>query len=320
MMSLDISWTAPVTGAHGGDLDPKGITYQIYRYNSSGAASGWQLIDETAALTYTFNFPDNEPQDYVQLGVLPCNSIGDSGRIATVQDIMGPPYKLPLNEDFESNAGPAINPWIIYSTGNGKTDWGFGPLSQFMSGGKGNGIICTPSESGTSGRLGIPRFSTSGVTDIRFTLELYGGPNSVPATIYGLRPGMDSAEKITEMKSSSTLEKVIVTLPEEWDNQGWIQLYLEATFPTEEGVLGIESLEITGNKSGVTEISSDSEAGIYHSGKEMVFKGLPGETYCIFSSSGIMLSTGVIESDIQRIPVPEGIIIARAGSYSLKTN
>ncbi len=29
MMSLDISWTAPVTGAHGGDLDPKGITYQI---------------------------------------------------------------------------------------------------------------------------------------------------------------------------------------------------------------------------------------------------------------------------------------------------
>ena len=57
MMSLDISWTAPVTGAHGGDLDPKGITYQIYRYNSSGAASGWQLIDETAALTYTFNFP-----------------------------------------------------------------------------------------------------------------------------------------------------------------------------------------------------------------------------------------------------------------------
>ena len=50
----------------------------------------------------------------------------------------------------------------------------------------------------------------------------------------------------------------------------------------------------------------------------MVFKGLPGETYCIFSSSGIMLSTGVIESDIQRIPVPEGIIIARAGSYSLK--
>ncbi len=52
MMSLDISWTAPVTGAHGGDLDPKGITYQIYRYNSSGAASGWQLIDETAALTH----------------------------------------------------------------------------------------------------------------------------------------------------------------------------------------------------------------------------------------------------------------------------
>ena len=320
MMSLDISWTAPVTGAHGGDIDPKEITYQIYRYNSSGAASGWQLVDETAALTYTFNFPDDEPQDYVQLGVLPCNSIGDSGRIATVQDIMGPPYKLPLNEDFESNAGPAINPWIIYSTGNGKTDWGFGPLSQFMSGGKGNGIICTPSEPGTSGRLGIPRFSTSGVTDISFTLELYGGPNSVPATIYGLRPGMDSAEKITEMKSSSTLEKVIVTLPEEWDNQGWIQLYLEATFPTEEGVLGIESLEITGNKSGVTEISYDSEAGIYHSGKEMVFKGLQGETYCIFSASGIMLSTGVIESDIQRIPVPEGIIIARAGSYSLKTN
>ena len=117
---------------------------------------------------------------------------------------------------------------------------------------------------------------------------------------------MDSAEKITEMKSSSTLEKVIVTLPEEWDNQGWIQLYLEATFPTEEGVLGIESLEITGNKSGVTEISSDSEAGIYHSGKEMVFKGLPGETYCIFSSSGIMLSTGVIESDINGFPFLKG--------------
>lgn len=318
MMSLDISWTAPVTGANGGDIDPDGITYQIYRYNASGAAAGWKLVGESKTTSYTFEMAADEPQDYVQLGVLACNSLGDSGRIVTVQEVMGPPYKLPVTENFESSNGASINPWIIYPVGDVDADWGFGPLAEFMNGGKGIGIICTPSGAGAHGRLGMPRFSTSGASDISLTLELYGGVNSVPVTIYGLRPGMDSPEKIAEMKAASTLEKVTAILPGEWADQGWVQLYFDASFPNEKDVLGIESLEIKGKISGIDEILSGSDAGIYASGHGVVFKGLRGETYSIYSASGMLLSTGVIAGDNQRIEVPEGIIIARAGSHSLK--
>lgn len=320
MMSLNLSWDAPENGANGGVIIPGQVTYTVFRYVQDVSDNAWQMVAETGKeKSFTYTLEKGSGQEYVMLGVLAANQKGDSGRIVTVGDVVGTPYRLPMSDDFEDQSGSSLAPWIIYAPASDYTaDWGFGNLAEFVPGGNGGGVIATASKDGAKGRLGIPRFSTKGKKNISLSLDLYTGTDAAGLEIYAGRAGHAEVERIGTLSGDGGFMMLSLTLPEEYADCGWVQLYIDASFASARQVLGIASLSVDGETAGVREGLMDSAGNIYGGRGEVVFIGNDGGNYRICRMDGTPVLSGRVEGERMSVALERGLYVAEVGALRRK--
>ncbi len=320
MMSVNMSWEAPLTGYNGGYINPADMTYDIYQMVYSTQGSGWQMIDSTTELNYTFSLPAESEQQMVQLGVVSKNNKGDCGRVVSALELLGKPFELPIHETYSGKDGFDYYPWIIYSpTDAYNADWGVGYFSQYIQGEEGFGVIGTGNVLGAYGRLGMPRFSTAGMADIDMIIHLWEGKDAantkVLASAYGL---MDPVE-LYATKTSDKFNEITIRFPEQFDNRGWVQVYFDSQFASSASIAGIGEISINGKKSSIAEVY-DGSPRFEVQGLEGAIRisGYRGLTYGIYDVDGRNVASGELTAEVEIKSLAQGLYIVRLSDRSVK--
>lgn len=290
MMGATMSWDAPQTGFNGGTIDPNRTNFQIFAYLPVEGKYVWQLLDETTRTSYTWRAQTGMEQMLIQLGVLARNATGDSGRIAAETIYVGTPYDIPADEDFEDLPNLSFSPYIIYTpNGDYAAEWGFGNFEDYLGFGDGNGIIADTSVSGTRGRLGLPRFSTLGMENVSVSFGLYAGSDAAEVSILAETYDEDIPAVVATSAGLSGWGPLTFDLDSEYLNQPWVQLYVEALFPSRLSVVAISDISISGS----------SGVGLLPTADGLMIKGL---------RNGVVLESK--ERNHVRIMSPSGLTIA----------
>lgn len=115
-----LTWDAPTEGVNGGYVNPEDFTYTIYKYDASNYSSPYTALGEVKGETSVditiLDAP--EAQDQYVFAATAKNGQGESD-YAKTSIVLGEPYTLPFNEEFNVN-GLDHAPWIIISGKNGQ--------------------------------------------------------------------------------------------------------------------------------------------------------------------------------------------------------
>lgn len=223
-----LTWSKPSeVGQHGGYVNPDDITYNIY------SVSGIQYtkIASTRDLKFTWRCATPTQMAY-RVGPSATNRMGESVDSRFVLEALGDPYEIPIVDEL-STTGFGMSPYNFMTVGEFEpSHWenvsgmnGLGIGDGIMTQG---GFACY-SESGDSGwgELIVPKFTTKGVSKASFRIRFWDYKDCPKVSIYGRRSGHLDLEKIGDIvvnrPAKGTWEEGIVSLPEEYTNQGWVQ-------------------------------------------------------------------------------------------------
>lgn len=319
MLSMTMTWDAPGRGANGGLVDPDKLEYIIYNYVESGLSGGYVEIARTSETTYTYSVEPGTEMNFVQLGVVASNDKGDNGKIRTVYELLGTPCQLPMTEDFVKGA-PLYVPWLIFTPDSRyDADWGVGDLADFIPGEEGFGIIGTGNAAATRGRLGMPRFSTRGLKDVKVAVELWSGANAAPTSILAEAFGSAAPVEVGASEKGEGFRKYTFLLPEEFNNRGWVQLYVDSEFATPDLLAAVSSIFIFGQKSGVEGIASD-EAGFRLVAGDgcLCIEGAAGKCVTVCRPDGSIVKVMKSAPDSLMLNLPGGIYMISCGGKTIK--
>lgn len=317
MMGMTLTWEAPTEGFNGGYIDPQKLTYQIYRYISSNSGSGWQPIGETSDCSFNFRCEKGAEQDLVNIGVLASNSKGDSGRVKSVSELLGTPYPLPMLEKF--NGGLTYLPWIIYTPDSSyDSDWGMGDFEDFIPGAtEGFGIIGNGNKPNSNGRLGIPRFSTLTMNEVKVSFIFSPTPLTAETRILAECNDGEAPLSLGNFPMEAGKSQVTFTLPDKMLDKPWVQLYIDSKFPTTSDFIGISEISIAGDHSSVE--NPETEKFTISSGKGYVqINGADLPAISVFTLSGIKTADVKAGMNNGKINLAPGAYILCIGTKSYK--
>lgn len=190
-MSVTLSWTLDPTGANGGPVDPKGVTYNVYQLVSSESGYGWLPIVTGHTDTQITISTQNATQMAVDLMVSAQNSAGESdGALeSSASVVLGKPYPLPVYDDFDGkNLLDGVN--FGYPTADYTAGWALDDpaiLGSDAADDNQAALICGAQEEGaTKGQFISPKFSLSGSTHprIELTVFCYSGTPTTDVYLY----------------------------------------------------------------------------------------------------------------------------------------
>lgn len=124
---VEITWTAPTIGAHGGYIDPSKLTYGVGRVDLE-----WGTVydvNELTGFSITLTPDIAQRQDMVYYAVSALNDEGQGGWIMTNPVVKGEPYEMPMRESLAGLA-PSVLPWMLIDN-NGDGRWAPGIGSQY---------------------------------------------------------------------------------------------------------------------------------------------------------------------------------------------
>ena len=315
MLSMTLTWDAPLIGYNGGVLDTKSISYDIYALTDTGAGYGWAQIGTTTQTGCIYSVEEGSEQQIVQVGVLAKNELGDSGRLQTVIELLGTPYTLPMNETFPPQTGYDCPPWVIYSpTKEYDADWGIGEFSSFVPGVDGFGIIGNGNVPGAKGRIGFPRFSTAGMDRVDVSMLLWGGENAAGSVLLGYGYGMTEPIEIAKSVQGEGMVTLNAVMPESLLNLPWVQLYIDADFPKTTSIILLDEISVNGELSGISDVETGSR--FIRPGKGTLrIGGKEGDIFCIYSLSRLLVKRGMIGKEPVTLSLPKGVyVVSHAGS------
>lgn len=113
MSALNLSWDAPVTGAHLGYIEPEKVTYRIVRNDNTVVAENLtepKFTDSKFARLLNYAYT-----------VYAVNATGETGA-ESASAIIGPAVELPLDQTFE-NAAQVLNRWTTIDANNDTFSW-----------------------------------------------------------------------------------------------------------------------------------------------------------------------------------------------------
>lgn len=320
MLSMTLNWE-PVTEADDGEsyVNPETVVYDIYRLD---VGTGRWILHQSGIQdhTYKFGLESGSYQEIAMLGVLSRNEAGDNGELVTAMEILGTPYELPIEEDFDDDGNIYSNPWLttyLY----GESSWGLYYNSDVTGDRNDTGIsMISRGENGAISRLGTPRFTTKDLENASMTLEFLNNTNRpyvrILAEMYGEEP-----EIIGEINSndfSKRLEKVTVTLPEKYLDKEWIGLFIETEFYDDSQILAIESISIEGGSSSVSAIDADDVRIKPEKGRIRV-SGLNGQEVTVTDINGRTAGRKVMSNEAV-FNVENGIYIVTSGKHKAKVS
>ena len=321
MLGFELHWEAPTDGEDGGYINAQEVEYELYTYDQTW---GWQKALDlgTGVTSYTYTVPVGTEQDLFRMGIVTKNIAGEGSRVTGLTAILGVPYTLPMGEIFEGSSDDPfqINPWTYYTPAdayNGQR-WSVEKVSTLSSDWTDittSALVGTQSNATGKGKMGMPCFTTAGITDAEILLDAWTGKNAASISITGKAAGMDNEIEVGTIPAGNGWRKVTLPLPEEFNDKGWVQLYIVANYKTAADMCIIESIDVTGT-SGIegTTLTSGQAAGA----KGFIeITGFEGENISIYSIDGKTVKTFTSDGS-NSITAAAGIYIVQAGKNIFK--
>ncbi|MDE6402684.1 MAG: hypothetical protein K2K86_02615, partial [Muribaculaceae bacterium] len=179
--------------------------------------------------TWEFTVPDASKQDMFMFGVVSKNAVGTCEEMNSFMIHLGKLYTLPLVETFPTS-GQAVDfkePLSIEHLSYLQSTWGFvdpRDMDEDAANSTANALACM--WDGES-QLLLPRFSTTGMNNVKLNLNLYTG-NLAPSlvTVYATSPAleMEPVAQFAPESGRGPWENKLVSLPAMCQNQPWVQI------------------------------------------------------------------------------------------------
>lgn len=321
MSGLTMTWN-PVTisAEKDGYLNPSTVTYSVYRLIQTSFGNYWEPVAENITeCQYTYTVAEGEAMAVTGIGVASANEAGNCGQLNYTMAYLGTPYSLPIEEAFTDNQ-LSTNPWVVYTPDRDYTGvWGANMLEYLLHiPGVDPETLCfaATGAEGKKARMGIPRFSTKNADDVYLTFDTYTGKASADLTVLAICHGLSAPVKICDIIHGDKEEIASVTfkLPSQFTDKDWVEIYLDASFPTDESV-GIMTRFAATTESGLITSFDTSSTRIIRGGiGKIIFKGHASEAMSVTTIDGRVVETGIVPDNDYEITTAPGIYIARAGT------
>lgn len=311
-LSLYLTWPEVNESDEGDYIDPENVVYDIYLYITNW---GWELYDEgVTENSYTYNA---DIQEYVTIGVMSRSAAGTNGYIEYTSNVVGPAYGLPIEENWDGNGEYRYEPWLFNSFDNAEEPYA-AIYSSTMFGDAGSDMYCLVIQggAGAKGQLDSPYFSTKGCSNITFVADVCGDFDLPKVTVLASAEDIEMKEVGTIVQNEAGFSNVSVTLPDEFSNKNFVNVYLQYEFENGDEVLIIESLSITSG----SEIVSVANDGVKIAGGKSVVNvsGLNGENVTVADVNGRVVAKSAKAQKSASFPVEKGIYVVKAGDKNAK--
>lgn len=319
-MSTKLSWTPPVEGGEDGPIGDT-FFYTVWYY-----ADGWQHLQNVGwdELEAEVELPADAEQQILMLGVMALNAAGQSDYISSLACVLGTPYTLPMNEtfpDYMETYSPIVQ--IRPSEEYNGTYWQVNDPAEIAA------LFANPSKVAYIGyigqegvtsarsRISLPKFSTVGTSDIKFTLTYWAGLYEAPFTLLAGKHGMDTPEKIGDFPTGKGWISNSLYIPESFNGEKWIELFLDNRFDSANNFALFSGYSISG-VSAVESLQSENNGGIFVSGGMLHVAGFAGEQLIVTDIQGNTVVSVKELEDIAGFVLSPGIYVAKAGSITRK--
>lgn len=322
MRSATISWPAVTEAEDGGFINPATIEYDIYMlgYNQYGDQI-WTLFDTCGTETsYVFN-AENQDLHYLAIGSR--NEAGDNGRIFWTSFLAGPPFSLPMSENFEDGY-VTTTPWLSYAIDETYTaSLGASALydiSPRWSDSNDYALVMYSDEDNTNGLIGIPRFSTENMEEVTIEMEVLTGSEAPDIILYGDYPDSEGLVYIGSVTDNEDdLTTVSFKLPAELNGHKWVQVYILCRFPQSDKIFVLNSISVNGTETSVSvDGINTSDKNVYGGKEEILIKGYEGCDLEVITIEGRKILQVKAETDVATLSIDKGIYIVRADSDTFK--
>lgn len=326
-MGVKLTWTPPVEGEEDGAIGDD-FFYTIWYYNNSwefGDGVGWNELE------YTYRLPEGREQQWVRLGIMAYNPAGQSDHIVGITEVIGTPYELPIIENFpdyyeEYEPIMVQRPSPEYENTYWYVDDPADILSPMFANDSGIAYIGfvdtqdgTVSINNAKSRLSLPKFSTKGLSDVKFTFSYFGGINNkyaaqfyILADAYGFTP-----EEIAVMPKGEGWITNTASLPEKFNNKNWVELLVDAYYANDQEFAMFTSYSVSGNSS-IDSLATENEGKIYSTPSMLHISGFKGQQLLVTDLAGRTFIKIDTLDDFNGFALAPGIYIVKAGVESAK--
>ncbi len=323
MLSVEMKWDAPTKGITEGYVDPETCFYTIYEAVQSFYDMEWvkRGVTKPGETTFTFSVKAGKQACHT-LVVMAENVAGHGDDMQGGEVLLGTPFTLPMLDDFENGRDYfQYSPWLQYRpdetfTGN----WWVWPAENVVNDGEGNVLVAKPTEAGSKALIGIPAFTAAGDNDnITISLDVLINDNTPETIITGACFGNDEPVEIGKISgtSSSAMQKLAFTLPANFRNAPWVQLYFQTSFAKSTNLLIVDNVKIEKTEgSGVNEV--ETSENIFINGNTLYLNNLNDMNVAIYSMNGSCIYSGSKLTGSKSIQLEKGIYVVRYGTQSTK--
>lgn len=322
MMSAELYWNAPTEGFNGGYIDPRLVTYQVYReVVSPYGETGWSLLADCGTTrSYTFVMPENAPMETVTLGVLAINAAGHCETITYRTKLLGTPYTLPIDENFEEPEILTYNPWLINYADQG-VSYGWASLNliapEVFPDNNTSALYGRSTVAGTRGCIALPRFSTKNMDGVVLAIESYAGQFAARTSVTAEYDGLQTPMALETLPAGSEdFVNTVIELPAELMGKDWVQVYLESEFPEKTSMMLASHIKIADKAAGCADVAAPG-ADIRGEKGGIRILGHEGERAGVFTVDGKSVTAADCTAD-SFLPVAPGFYIVRANGVSTK--
>lgn len=244
-VSGTLYWDAPSEGLNGNYISQTDITYYLCQKSFTPFGTyEWNIVEEIGTDVYEFKFRVGEDasQQSMSLGVAAANVAGVGNMIAIADFTIGVPYEMPAAETFKGANGPIYGPMFLSSKGESKVNWSIGdPSNQGEQYAVADGAaVIGSTATNTYGCIALPKFSTLGMQEAGFMPTFYlGGCENVKVT--AAASGVEETEildlnNVFGMDYSEGFRRIVVKLPEKFQNRGWVEIKVYPYFSPEHSI------------------------------------------------------------------------------------
>lgn len=321
-MSMKLTWTPPTEGEEPG-LIGEDFFYTVWYYNGSwefGDNVGWNTTE------YTYTLKQGAEQQWVRLGIMAYNPAGQSDHVQAITEVIGTPYTLPMTEFFP-NYTETYEPIMIQrpSAEYEGTYWQaedpavLAPIFANTSGVAYIGF--TEDLTNVKSRLSLPKFSTKNMTDIKFSLEYFGGRGSnhtfaAQFSVLANTFGMQTPEAVADLPKGNMWITNEVTLPASIEGKEWAEVLLDAAFANDQEFAMFSAYSISGTTS--VEDAVATEGTITATKGMLHVAGFKGESLVVADMAGRTVISVASLDDVNGFALAAGVYVVRAGERAMK--
>lgn len=319
-MTIHLSWNAPVSGYNGGYINPDNLQYRICYYSDY---VGWCVDTSIPALNKTefdYTIDKGTPLGAYNIGIAAVNEAGMCPAVSSMYVVAGEPYKLPMTETFPggmASCNPMLS-WTPTDEYKGSSWFVDDPAKYTASAGydKGCAIIGYGPSAGSKGRLSLAKFSTEGATNPVFTFDYYF--RGIDSDILAYTYGMSEPVKIgsTTDGDADGWGTMSITLPEEFHNRPWVELYFDVTYPVAYTFMIVGQYEVNNVVANDVAVTSISGPSVISLGQTATFKATykvigyesvtyPGGTWKVYNNGKLIEEEGIVVPDVMVEPGTE---------------